>query len=88
MAARIKQEQRRDAEIVGRLLREFRDRAGLTQAALAARLGRPQQYVSAYESGGHRMDLYELRAVCDAVGAALGEVVRRYERRVPRANRS
>lgn len=82
MAARIKQEQRRDAEIVGRLLRELRGRAGLTQAALAERLGRPQQYVSAYESGGHRMDLYELRVICDAVGVALSEVVRRYERRV------
>jgi transcriptional regulator with XRE-family HTH domain len=82
MAARIKQEQRRDARLVGRLLRALRVNAGLTQAAVASRLGRPQQYVSEYERGDHRMDLYELRAVCDAVGTALADLIRDYQGRL------
>lgn len=84
MGARIKQEQRRDARIVGRVLRELRVNAGMTQAAVAGRLRRPQQYVSEYERGDHRMDLYELRAVCEAVGTVLDELIGEYQRRLDR----
>jgi transcriptional regulator with XRE-family HTH domain len=84
MGARVKQEQRRDARIVGRVLRELRVKAGMTQAAVADRIQRPQQYVSEYERGDHRMDLFELRAVCEAVGTVLDEMIGEYQRRLDR----
>lgn len=37
--------------------------AGLTQAGLAARLGRPQSFVSKYEAGERRLDVVEFIAV-------------------------
>ena len=40
-------------------LREARLEAGLTQAELAARLGRPQSFVSKVEAGERRLDLVE-----------------------------
>ncbi len=61
------------------LLREARTAAGLRQADLARRLGKPQSFVSKYESGERRLDLVELRQVCAAIGISLEELVRRFE---------
>lgn len=67
-------------ECLQALLREIRQQAGLRQSELAARLGRPQSFVSKYESGERRLDLIELRQVCQAVGIPLEEFVHRFER--------
>jgi transcriptional regulator with XRE-family HTH domain len=66
------------------LLREARTAAGLTQADVAARLRRPQSFVSKYESGERRLDILELQGVCEAFGITLGEFVRRLEGQQPR----
>ena len=62
------------------LLRKARVQAGLTQRDLASRLGVPQSFVSKYESGERRLDVLELRLVCQAVGVSLQEFVRRLEK--------
>jgi len=51
----------------------------MTQGALAKRLGRPQSYVSKYESGERRLDLVELEEIALAVGSTLSAVVNRFE---------
>ena len=61
------------------LLRAVRQEAGLRQTDLAARLGQPQSYVSKYESGERRLDLLELREICDVVGISLETFVKRLE---------
>lgn len=61
------------------LLRQVRLEAGLRQVDLAERLGHPQSLVSKYESGERRLDLLELREVCEAAGISLEEFVRRFE---------
>ena len=45
-----------------------RKEAGLTQAVLAGRLGRPQSFVSKYEGGERRLDVLEFLEVARAVG--------------------
>ncbi len=57
----------------------MRQEADLTQADLAARLGRPQTFVSKYELGERRLDLPQLRQICRAVGLTLEKLVRRLE---------
>jgi transcriptional regulator with XRE-family HTH domain len=63
-----------------KLLRRIRLDAGLRQVDLAERLGQPQSFVSKYELGERRLDLLELRAVCEAVGISLEKFVRMFER--------
>jgi transcriptional regulator with XRE-family HTH domain len=66
-----------DKEALLDALREVRSEVGLTQAELAARLGRPQSFVSKYESGERRLDLIELSEVCAALGISLESFVSR-----------
>lgn len=49
------------------LLAEARRAAGLTQAELSRRLGRPQSFVSKYERGERRLDVVEFGRVAKAL---------------------
>src|SRR5438552_297107 len=62
------------------LLRDIRVEAGLRQVDMAKALRMPQSVVSKYESGERRLDILELRQVCDAVGLTLKGFVARLER--------
>lgn len=60
------------------ILRQIRLQSGLTQAQVADRIGETQSYVSKYESGEQRLDLYELEQVCNAIGVPLLEFIGKY----------
>jgi transcriptional regulator with XRE-family HTH domain len=66
-------------EVLVKLLRRLREKAGLRQIDLASRLGRPQSFVSKYEAGQRRLDLVELRMLCDVFGLTLMRFVQRFE---------
>ena len=57
------------------LLRRVRKEAGLTQVELGQRLDEPQSLISDYERGERRLDLIELKQICDAVGVDLSDFV-------------
>jgi len=61
------------------LLRQVRLDAGLRQTDVAKRLGKPQSFVSNYESGERRLDLLELQMVCEVVGIPLVDFVKRFD---------
>ncbi len=48
-------------------LRKARERANLTQAELARKLGCTQSFISKCERGERRVDVIELRAFCRAM---------------------
>jgi transcriptional regulator with XRE-family HTH domain len=54
--------------------------AGLRQVDVANALGKPQAFVSFYESGVRRLDLLELRQICGVLGISLIDLVRRFEK--------
>lgn len=56
-------------------IRTVRKAAGLTQIALSEKLGKPQSYVSKYESGERNLDLIEVIYVCQACGYAVDDFV-------------
>lgn len=60
------------------ILRRCRLESGLTQAQLAERINETQSFVSKYESGEQRLDLYELEKICDAIGVPLLDFIRMY----------
>jgi len=72
-------ERQRDRKVFLRLLRRVRIEAKLTQAQLAKTLGVTQARVSKYEQGERRIDMLDLKAVCDAIKLPLTEFVRRFE---------
>ncbi|WP_339687962.1 helix-turn-helix transcriptional regulator [Gimesia maris] len=61
------------------LLRKTRKGAGLRQDDVAERLGRPQSFVSKYESGERRLDILELYDVCEALGLVLSDFVEKLQ---------
>lgn len=73
----------RTAEIQQRqlrsLLRKARISAGLRQSDLAKKLHTPQSFISKYESGERRLDVIELRQVCQALQISLQEFIRKFE---------
>ena len=62
------------------LLREARQNAGFNQTELAEKLGRPQSFVSKYESGERRLDIIELLEVCRAMDISLSSFVKQLEK--------
>jgi transcriptional regulator with XRE-family HTH domain len=60
-------------------LRQARRASGLTQAEVAERLRRAQSLVSKMETGEKRVDVVELRAFCEAIGASLVEFVAEFD---------
>lgn len=61
------------------LFRELRNEVGIRQVDLAMRLGRPQSFVSKYESGEKTLTFLEVKEVCQALGITLKEFVKRFE---------
>ena len=61
-------------------LREARKAIGLTQAEVAARLRRPQSFVSALESGERRIDVIELSEMARLYRRKLGWFIEVLER--------
>jgi ribosome-binding protein aMBF1 (putative translation factor) len=70
---------RKNQKVLLSLLRDIRVKAGLRQVDLAEALRMPQSVVSKYESGERRLDILELRQVCQALGLTLQEFVERLE---------
>ena len=64
------------------VLREARKKAGLTQVELAELTGQTQSYVSKIERGDLRLDLVQMRSICQAIGISLPTLVRRFEKRL------
>ena len=49
--------------------------AGLTQAEVARKLGKPQSFVSKSESGERRLDAVELKRMAEILGAQLARLL-------------
>ena len=67
------------------LLRQQRVECGLTQAQLAARLGKPQSFVSKIESGDRGLDFVEVRDYCQGCGLSFALLVAQFEHALSQA---
>jgi transcriptional regulator with XRE-family HTH domain len=72
-------EERHNRKVFLRLVRRIRLDSKLTQEQLAKLLQITQARVSKYEQGERRLDMLELKKVCDAVGFSLVEFARQFE---------
>jgi transcriptional regulator with XRE-family HTH domain len=70
---------RKHAQLRKVLVQARRD-AGLTQVALAKKLGRPQSFVSKFERGERRLDVAEFLDVARALGIDPARTISELER--------
>ena len=57
------------------ILKRVREKAGITQEALAHALGEDQSLVSKVERRERRLDIDELRRFCKALGLSLSDII-------------
>ena len=66
-------------ELFQKVLAEARQDKALTQSEVAARLRKPQSYVSKYESGERRLDVIEFLEVCEALTVSPMTILRKVQ---------
>ncbi|KZL17604.1 helix-turn-helix domain-containing protein [Pseudovibrio sp. WM33] len=65
--------------VLKELLIDARTKAQLTQKQISERIGKPQSYVSKYESGERKLSLPEIREIVICCGGTLYELITNYE---------
>ena len=76
----------RDYAIFLELLIEFRHRAGVTQAQLGLQLPFEQPAISKIERGERRVDIIELKLICERLGVSLHEFISELQSRLEKKN--
>lgn len=66
-------------EVLIEILKQVRIERGFTQSELSEKLNQPQSFISKYESGERRLDLIELRQICNALKVSLIDFLKRFE---------
>ncbi|HEX7420991.1 MAG TPA: helix-turn-helix transcriptional regulator [Thermoanaerobaculia bacterium] len=61
---------------LGHVLVSARERAGLKQSDVAAKLGLPASYLSKIENGSRRLDVIELLNIAEAIGVDPADLIR------------
>lgn len=67
------------------LLKQLREAKGIRQVEIAEKLGVPQSFISKYESGIRRLDVLELRRICQILGISLQDFIKQLEERLNEA---
>ena len=70
------------SEVVGRVLREARESAGITQQDAAMRANMDRAYVSEVENGKRSISLDRLFLLCNAIGVPAAKIVASMERKL------
>jgi transcriptional regulator with XRE-family HTH domain len=66
----------RELVTLGQVLVSARERAGLKQSDVAAKLGLPASYLSKIENGSRRLDVIELLQIAEAIGTDPATLIR------------
>ena len=74
--------ERAEYAVLGRVIAEARMELGLTQRALARQAGRAETSINKIESGSQRTDMIELLDISRALRISLSELTERFERAV------
>ena len=69
-----------ELKLLGEVLVRARERAGLKQSEVSARLGLPASYLSKVENGTRRLDVIELIQIAEAMDSDPAEIVRELRR--------
>ena len=70
--------------VLGNVLVRARERAGLKQSEVAARLALPASYLSKVENGTRRLDVIEFIQIAEAMDADPAEIIRELRKELRR----
>jgi len=68
-------------------LKKLRTDRNINQTDLAGRLGKPQSFVSKYESGERTLDFIETLAVCEILEVSTDELLEMYKEKLESVQR-
>ncbi len=71
---------RREHVILLQELKRMRVESGMTQTQCSAALGRPQSFMSDVERGVRRLDMVQLRDLCQVLGSDLISFTKSFEK--------
>lgn len=74
----VQVDEKREREIIAVMLRELREGARFSQRDMAEKMGVQQTVVSRWERGERRVDLIEIKAICNAVGLDVHQFVGKF----------
>ena len=72
----------REYAVLLRILKEAREKAEMTQVQLAEKLSQSQSFVSKFERGDRRIDVIQLRTICQVIGVSMHDFVQRLEQEI------
>jgi transcriptional regulator with XRE-family HTH domain len=72
----------KEYHIVIAMLRELREHKQLTQTGLADKIGSDQTFISKIEIGERRLDIIELKYICEALDIDLVEFIKLVELKI------
>lgn len=67
------------------ILKARRIDSGMTQADCSHALGRPQSFMSDVERGVRRLDIIQIRDLCEVLGCALIDLIQEFENSLNKA---
>ncbi|WP_095113784.1 helix-turn-helix domain-containing protein [Pseudomonas sp. Irchel 3H7] len=70
---------RREYDVLLTLIEKHRKDSGLTQVACSTALGRPQSFMSDVETGSRRLDIVQLRDLCNVLGIEFQVLIAEFE---------
>lgn len=75
---------RTENSVLRAMLRDARQRAGLTQVDVSEAVGKSQTFLSDVERGVRRLDVIELREICQAMDLRLPDFLLEFEEELGR----
>lgn len=73
---------REEYDVLIAMVRQMRLDAGLKQSELSEAIGRPQSFISNLECGIVRVDVIQLKDICEVCGKAFSSFCREFEKKV------
>lgn len=65
--------------VLTNLIKSIRVDNNLTQIELAEKIRKAQSYISKYESGQRKLDIFEIKDICNSLDISLVEFIQKFD---------